>query len=173
MFLLTVSCDQRYLSLLCITMLAVPKSELFLPLLFFLFLFFFFIFLLHSSVSSYLGLFLLVGFVCSLLLNEHEQSPRLVTCPQGDYTDQTGLFLKKSEQVAARVEDTNFPGILKKEHVEVLGESSIKIDVEFLEVLMKNSWNFHGSLVLKLEFPPPRGVTQFCRIRSGESLFSK
>ena len=74
--------------------------------------------------------------------------------------------------MAARVEDTNFPGILKKEHVEVLGESSIKIDVEFLEVLMKNLWNFHGSLVLKLEFPPPRGVTQFCRIRSGESLFS-
>ena len=92
LLLLTVSCDQSYLSLLCIAMLAVPKSELFLPLLFLLFFFFFFIFLLHSSVFFYLGLFLLVGFVCSLLLNEHEQSPRLVTWPQGDYTDQTGLF---------------------------------------------------------------------------------
>ena len=75
--------------------------------------------------------------------------------------------------MAERVEDTDFPGILKKERVEVLGQRSIKIHVEFLEVLMKNSWNFHGSLVLTLESPPPRGVTQFYRVRSGESLFSK
>ena len=29
LLLLTVSCDQSYLSLLCIAMLAVPKNELF------------------------------------------------------------------------------------------------------------------------------------------------
>ena len=34
--------------------------------------------------------------------------------------------------------------------------------MEFQSVFTKNSWNFHGSWFLNLEFP--MGVTQFCRI---------
>ena len=34
----------------------------------------------------------------------------------------------------------------------------------------KFMWNFHGSWFLTLDFP--RGVTQFCLISRGESLFS-
>ena len=67
------------------------------------------------------------------------------------------------------VEDMEFPGVLKKEHVEILGINlkrsgisrvcSRKIHVEFPWVLF-----------LTLEFP--RGATQFWRISRGESLLS-
>ena len=41
-------------------------------------------------------------------------------------------------------------------------QGSVKIEMEFQSVFTKNSWNFHGSWFLTLEFP--RGVTQYCRI---------
>ena len=69
------------------------------------------------------------------------------------------------------VEGIDFPGILKKEHMEIPGVNSK--EVEFQGVFMKNSWNFHGSWFLTLEFPATRAVTQFCRICRDESLFSK
>ena len=50
---------------------------------------------------------------------------------------------------------------------------SIKKEVEFPGMFIKNSWNFYGLWFLTLEFLPIRGVTPFCRIRTGESLFSK
>ena len=50
---------------------------------------------------------------------------------------------------------------------------SIKKEVEFPGMFMKNSWNFHGFRFLTLEIPSTRGDTQFSRICRGESLFSK
>ena len=62
-----------------------------------------------------------------------------------------------------------FPGVLKKQHVEISG--SIKEEVEFLGVFEKNSCEISMGLVFFiLEFP--RDVTKFCRTSWGESLFS-
>ena len=64
-------------------------------------------------------------------------------------------------QVAEGAKDIDFLRILKKEHVEIPG------------VIMKNLWNFYWSWFLTLESSAAKGITQFCRIRRGESLFSK
>ena len=63
----------------------------------------------------------------------------------------------------------NFQEHWRKKMRKFLG--SIKKEVEFPGVFEeKLMWNFHGSWFLILEFP--RGVTQFCWISRGESLFS-
>ena len=67
------------------------------------------------------------------------------------------------------VEDMGFPGVLKKNHVEVLGVN-LKRSAISRVVQEKTMWNFHGSLFLNLKFP--RGVTKFCRNSRSESLFS-
>ena len=58
------------------------------------------------------------------------------------------------------VEEIDFPGVLKKKHVKILG------------VYEKLMWSFHGSWLLTLEFSSGC-FTQLSRIRRGERLFSK
>ena len=61
-----------------------------------------------------------------------------------------------------------FPGVLKKEHVEIPG-GLLKKEWNFqMGVQEKIMWNFYASWFLTLEFS--RGVTQFCRISRGASL---
>ena len=68
-------------------------------------------------------------------------------------------------------EDMEFPGVLKKKHVEISGVN-LKGSGIYKGVQEKIMLNFRGSWFLTLEFP--KGVTQqFCRISRGESLFSR
>ena len=60
---------------------------------------------------------------------------------------------------------------LEKENVKF--HLSIKKEVQFPVVFMKNSWNIHGSWFLTLEIPSTRVFTQFWRICRGKSLFFK
>ena len=63
-----------------------------------------------------------------------------------------------------------FPGVLKKKHVEIPGVS-LKRSGNSRGVQEKLMWNFHGSIFdFALEFA--RGVTQTCRISSGKSFSS-
>ena len=70
------------------------------------------------------------------------------------------------------VEDMEFPGVLKKEHVDIPGVN--KKEVESPGVFKKNSCGgiFMGLLFWPWSLEFPRAVTQFCRIFKGESLFS-
>ena len=62
-----------------------------------------------------------------------------------------------------------FPGVLKKKHVEILWFNEKRSGISRI-VQEKLMWNIHGFLFLTLEFAS--GVTQFCRSSRGESLFS-
>ena len=67
----------------------------------------------------------------------------------------------------AGVEDMEFPGVLKKQNVEIPRVNKkggiSRSDQE------KIVWNFHGSWFLALDIP--MGVTQFGRISRGEASF--
>ena len=57
-----------------------------------------------------------------------------------------------AELPTLKIEDIEFLGILKKNILKI--QRSIKKEVEIPDVSMKNSWNFHWSWFLTLEFPP-------------------
>ena len=67
------------------------------------------------------------------------------------------------------VEEMEFPGVLKKENVEIPGVNFKKSRIS-RGVQAKTHVEFHGSCFLTLEFP--KGVTEFCRISRSESFFS-
>ena len=77
-----------------------------------------------------------------------------------------GLFQKNPNR--GWVKDMEFPGVLKKNHVEFLEINSkrSRISRGDQEKIMRNS---QGSWILALEFP--MAVTQFGRISRGEALF--
>ena len=77
-----------------------------------------------------------------------------------------GYSTKKFKQ-EVKVEDMEFPGVLK-EHAEIPGVN-LKNGISRADQ-EKIMWKFHRYWFLTLKFP--RGVTQFCRISRGESLFS-
>ena len=64
------------------------------------------------------------------------------------------------------VEYMEFPGA---EHDKLQGSITIKKELKFSGVQENVMTNFHRSWFSTLELP--RGVTQFCRISRGESLF--
>ena len=65
-----------------------------------------------------------------------------------------------------------FPGVLKKEHVEIPGVNLKRSGISMEHVQEKLKLNFHGPWLLTLGFSRVIHVTQFCRISRGESLFS-
>ena len=65
-----------------------------------------------------------------------------------------------------------FPGVLKKEHVEIPGVNLKRSGISMEHVQEKLKLNFHGPWLLTLGFSRVTRVTQFCRISRGESLFS-
>ena len=101
-------------------MLTVPKSKLFLSFFFFFFGFVVF-FCLHVQ------LFLLGFVICcngNLIYFLDGWSSGDWSLAQGDYTERWAIFYiqKKSKQVTEVIEGIDFPGILKKEHMENLME---------------------------------------------------
>ena len=65
------------------------------------------------------------------------------------------------------IEDMQFPGVLKKEHVKILGINQKRSGFSN-GVQEKLIWNFYGSWFLEFL----RRVTQFCKLSRGESFFS-
>ena len=91
---------------------------------------------------------------------------------QCDYTDQWAIPKKTPNTGDRRGWVHRFSwDTLKKENVKF--HLSIKKEVQFPVVFMKNSWNIHGSWFLTLEIPSTRVFTQFWRICRGKSLFFK
>ena len=117
--------------------------------------------------------FFLYFFVCAVFLFKlkiifiqncfyliDEESSGLATCTM--WLESVGVFPQAEKiqtQVTHGVEDIDLLDILKKEHVETPG------------VFMKNSFKFHWSCFLILEFPQTRGVTQLCRVAGVEVCF--
>ena len=62
-----------------------------------------------------------------------------------------------------------FPGVLKKDHVEIPGVKQKRSAIS-RGGQEKFMWNFNGSWFLVFEFP--RGLAQFCKISRGKALVS-